>query len=86
MAAGRLLIAHRHYSANYLKELLVGNGFKIKRQSQFGGVFYLINANLELIFKHLFKVRFVPPKFMERFILQDNKKGFVGNIVIAQKQ
>ena len=80
------LISHRHYSVNYLKKLITNNGFKIKHQSLFGGIFYLINANLELIFKHLFNTRFVPPKFLEKLILSEYKNGFAGNVIIARKK
>lgn len=80
------LIGHRHYSAEFLKDLFEKNGFKIKYQAYYGGVCFLVVSNLEILFKHLLGIKFEPPEFIKKMITLELKNGFSGNVILAQKK
>jgi len=80
------LIGHRHYSMQYLTQLLTTNGFKVISKTKTGGIVRIVTVNLELIVKHVFKRGITWPNFVNRLVEGEYiKGGFFENHVIAQK-
>jgi len=80
------LMGHRHYSQKQMTTLMKSNGFQIVNVYKTGGIGRLITSNIEMIYKHIFKKSFVPPKILINQIENEYKNGGFAEIhLIAQK-
>lgn len=80
------MLKHRHYSQEQLTEILNNCGFQIKQSQTKGGLVRLLWVNVELVFKHIFKIKIFTPKFIKKIIESEYRsKGMASIYVIAQK-
>lgn len=81
------LISHRHYSMEELTALLKETNFSIISTLRFGGIAHLLNNNLHLMEKYIFKRVLKRPRFFTKQIEKEYVQGgFASNYVIAQKK
>ncbi len=70
------LIGHRHYTKKDLTKLLEKSGFKILKTKKVGGVFRLSVSLVEIIYKHLFKKKYIVPDVIKEKIEQEYKSRY----------
>ncbi len=79
------LIGHRHYSKKQLYNFLRLSGFSVFKTINKWGIWTLLNHNLHLLGKHVFKKEFRISKLLKLVDGEYRKNGFVQILIIARK-
>ena len=80
------LIGHRHYTENKLRNLLTSNDFKVIKVKKTGGIYRILTTLIEYFFKHILKIKFNTPKWLENKIKSEykSKNAFAQINIIAR--
>lgn len=79
------LIGHRHYSSKQLDYLLELNGFRIIKTVYKWGIWTLIDHNIHLLGKHIFKKNWKIGSLQKMVKQEYNKRGFASTYIVARK-
>lgn len=80
------LINHRHYQQKTMENLVVSQGFTLKKSFLVRGLTHLISYNIESLFKIITKQKPVFPKWVHKLLYKElHEPGFASLYIIAQK-